>query len=64
MNEEVKEQIGYVLSLLKMILKDNNLGVGIDKRGNILFFDSKKYRETGSIKDCDGIAVNIKEFVE
>ena len=65
MNEETKEQIQFVFSLLKMTLAAHRLSVATDDKGHILIFSTDEYLANGKdIKKCkDGIVVDIKNLV-
>ena len=64
MTEEQKQEVTFVLSLLKMTLIKNKLAMATSKKGDILIFSSEEYlAKDGKLADCDGIVTNIKDLV-
>ena len=61
MNDETKQQIGVTLELLRQILIDNGVSMGLDSDNKaILFFSTDVYCDTGEMK---GIDVRIEDLV-
>ena len=62
MNEETKHQIGLTLELLRQILVDNSVSIGLDPDNQaILFFDTKAYCKSGKF---EGTAAYIENLVK
>ena len=62
MNEETKQQIGLTLELLRQILVDNSVSIGLDPDNKaILFFSTDVYCDTGKLK---GLTVEIEKLVK
>ena len=63
MSNDAKEELRYVLSLLKMVVMHHHLSVASDDKGHVLFMSTDEYLEKQSVKDCDGIVIDIKNLV-
>ena len=63
MNDEVKEQLRYVLTLLRAVVMSNHLSVAADDKGHVLFFSTAEYEQKKNVKDCDGIGIDIQNLV-
>lgn len=61
MTDETKQEIQIVLDLLKGSLTRNGVSMATDKKGNLIFFDTVTYIESGC-KKFDGFRVNINDL--
>jgi len=62
MNEEIKNQIELTLEILKQVLIDNGVSMGLDPDNKaIMFFMTEAYCDTGKFK---GITVYIDKLVK
>lgn len=62
MTDRTKQEISIVLDLLKSILIRNGVSIATDKNGNLMFFDTGTYVNSGGNK-FDGCGINIKDLV-
>lgn len=62
MKDETKQEIQIVLDLLKGSLTRNGVSMATDDKGNLIFFDTVTYIESGC-KEFDGFRVNINDLV-
>lgn len=60
MNDETKEEIKAVLTLLKHTLTKNGVSMGTDMK-NLLFFSADYYISTGKF---DGFSVEMENLVK
>ena len=63
MSNDAKEQIKYVLTLLRAVDMTHGLSAAVDDKGHILFFSTAEYEEKGNVKDCDGVGIDIQNLV-
>ena len=63
MKDETKQEISIILDLLKTNLIQNGVSMATDKKGNLIFFDTATYVESGC-KEFDGFRVNINDLVK
>nr|DAG71349.1 MAG TPA: hypothetical protein [Caudoviricetes sp.] len=63
MKDETKQEISIILDLLKSNLIQNGVSMATDKKGNLIFFDTATYVESGC-KKFDGFKVNINDLVK
>lgn len=63
MKDETKQEISIILDLLKSNLIQNGVSMATDKKGNLIFFDTATYVESGC-KKFDGFRVNINDLVK
>lgn len=63
MKDEAKQEISIILDLLKTNLIHNGVSMATDKKGNLIFFDTATYVESGC-KKFDGFKVNINDLVK
>jgi hypothetical protein len=63
MKDETKQEIQILLDLLKGSLTRNGVSMATDKKGNLIFFDTVTYIESGC-KKFDGFRVNINDLVK
>lgn len=63
MTDDTKQEISIVLDLLKGSLTRNGVSMATDKKGNLIFFDTVTYIESGC-KKFDGFRVNINDLVK
>ena len=63
MKDETKQEISIILDLLKSNLIQNGVSMATDKKGNLIFFDTATYVESGC-KKFDGFGVNINNLVK
>lgn len=63
MKDETKQEISIILDLLKTNLIQNGVSMATDKKGNLIFFDTATYVESGC-KKFDGFRVNINDLVK
>lgn len=63
MKDETKQEIHILLDLLKGSLTRNGVSMATDKKGNLIFFDTATYVESGC-KEFDGFRVNINNLVK
>ena len=63
MTDDTKQEIQIVLDLLKGSLTRNGVSMATDKKGNLIFFDTVTYIESGC-KKFDGFRVNINDLVK
>lgn len=61
MTDNTKQEIQIVLDLLKGSLTRNGVSMATDKKGNLIFFDTVTYIESGC-KKFDGFRVNINDL--
>jgi len=62
MNNETKNQIELTLEILKQVLIDNGVSIGLDPDNKaIMFFMTDVYCDTGKFK---GITVRIEDLVK
>jgi hypothetical protein len=61
MTDDTKQEISIVLDLLKGSLTRNGVSMATDKKGNLIFFDTVTYIESGC-KKFDGFRVNINDL--
>ena len=62
MKDETKQEIQIILDLLKNNLMQNGISMATDRNGNLIFFDTVTYIESGC-KKFDGFRVNINDLV-
>lgn len=62
MKDETKQEISIILDLLKANLIRNGVSMATDEKGNLIFFDTATYVESGC-KEFDGFRVNINDLV-
>lgn len=62
MKDEAKQEIQILLDLLKSSLTRNGVSMATDDKGNLIFFDTVTYIESGC-KEFDGFRVNINDLV-
>lgn len=62
MKDETRQEISIILDLLKTNLIQNGVSMATDKKGNLIFFDTATYVESGC-KKFDGFRVNINDLV-
>ena len=62
MKDETKQEIQILLDLLKGSLTRNGVSMATDDKGNLIFFDTVTYIESGC-KEFDGFRVNINDLV-
>lgn len=62
MTDETKQEIQILLDLLKGSLTRNGVSMATDDKGNLIFFDTVTYIESGC-KEFDGFRVNINDLV-
>lgn len=63
MNDEQKQELTMVLELLHTTIVKNHISMATDGNGNILFFDTAEYLDKKDVKKCNGLAVNVQDFV-
>lgn len=63
MTDDTKQEIQIVIDLLKGSLTRNGVSMATDKKGNLIFFDTVTYIESGC-KKFDGFRVNINDLVK
>lgn len=63
MKDETKQEISIILDLLKTNLIQNGVSMATDREGNLMFFDTATYVESGC-KKFDGFRVNINDLVK
>lgn len=63
MSDDAKEQLKYVLTLLRAVVMANHLSVAADDKGHVLFFSTEEYEKKKNVKDCDGIGIDIQNLV-
>lgn len=61
MKDETKQEIQILLDLLKGSLTRNGVSMATDDKGNLIFFDTVTYIESGC-KEFDGFRVNINDL--
>lgn len=61
MDDGVKEQLSLVLQMLRKTMIDNGVSMGVDKKGNLHFFDTDLYVREHRF---DGIKVDINDLVK
>ncbi len=65
MTEDAKEEVKYVLSLLKITCIKNKLSMGTDMDGHLVFFSTEEYVKNGNeVHGLDGIVINIRDLVQ
>lgn len=62
MKDETKQEIQIILDLLKGSLTRNGVSMATDDKGNLIFFNTVTYIESGC-KEFDGFRVNINDLV-
>ncbi len=61
MNNETRNEIEILLTMLKSTLMKNAIGIAIDpKKGTIKFFDTSTYRKSNKM---EGLDVKIQSLV-
>lgn len=61
MSEDTKQELEVVLQLLRQTCIRNGVSAGVNKEsGELIFFDTKKYFETGNFS---GIKTNLENLV-
>lgn len=63
MTDDTKQEIQIILDLLKSNLIQNGVSMATDKKGNLIFFDTVTYIESGC-KKFDGFRININDLVK
>lgn len=63
MKDETRQEIQILLGLLKGSLTRNGVSMATDDKGNLIFFDTVTYIESGC-KEFDGFRVNINDLVK
>ena len=62
MTDETKSGIALALEVLRRVLIDEGVSMGMDnKNKELIFFDTDHYLKT---KKCDGFAVKIESLVK
>ena len=65
MTEDAKEEVKYVLSLLKITCIKNKLSIATNPDGHLVFFSTEEYIANGNkVQGCDGIVIDIKDLVQ
>ncbi len=62
MKDETKQEILIKLEFLKKTIVQNRVSMGMDKDGNLMFFDTDAYIKSKG-KKFDGFKVNINDLV-
>ena len=61
MTEDIKHEISAILGLLRAELIRNGVSIGVNQKGDLLFFDTKIYNKR---KKFDGFRVDINNLVK
>ena len=61
MTEDTKHEISAILGLLRTELIRNGVSIGVNQKGDLLFFDTKIYNNS---RKFDGFRVDINNLVK